>query len=82
MPLLANVRIVSLPQVSGQYSCPRGVDVRTHQLRYLLPAVLSAIVVPALLMPDGSTIIIGLTNLGLLAAVLAALVKWQLVTGN
>jgi branched chain amino acid efflux pump len=55
----------------GKIELPRPVF---EALGYVPPAVLAAIVVPALLMPDGSTIVVSLANRGLLAGALAALV--------
>ena len=48
-------------------------------LRYVPPAVLAALVLPALLRPDGS-LDLTLGNVWLLAGALAALVAWR--TGN
>jgi branched-subunit amino acid transport protein len=58
----------------GRIELPKPVF---EALGYVPPAVLAAIVAPALLMPDGSTIVVGLTNRGLLAGVLAGLVMWR-----
>jgi len=58
----------------GRIELPRPVF---EALGYVPPAVLAAIVTPALLMPDGQTIVIGLTNRGLLAGVLAGLFMWR-----
>ena len=48
----------------------------TRALRYVPPAVLSAIILPALVRPDGP-IDLSLTNARLLAGVLAALIAWR-----
>ena len=45
-------------------------------LRYVPPAVLTAIIVPELVLPDG-TLDVSLGNARLLAGVLAALVAWR-----
>lgn len=60
--------------LAGKIELPRPIF---EALGYVPPAVLAAIVVPALLMPDGSTIVIGMSNRGLLAGGLAALVMWR-----
>jgi branched-subunit amino acid transport protein len=46
-------------------------------LRYVPPAVLAAIIVPSLLMPDGSALAIHPQNTRLLAGLLAAGVAWK-----
>jgi branched-subunit amino acid transport protein len=46
-------------------------------LRYVPPAVLAAIIMPSLLMPDGSTLAIHPQNTRLLAGLLAAGVAWK-----
>ena len=58
----------------GRIELPRPV---VEALGYVPPAVLSAIVVPFLLMPNGHSISLALTNRGLLAGVLAGLVMWR-----
>jgi branched-subunit amino acid transport protein len=45
-------------------------------LRFVPPAVLSAIILPELLMQEGQ-VVIGMGNLRLLAGVVAALVAWR-----
>src|SRR5512135_1428418 len=64
-PMLALVGKVELPKPVFE------------ALGYVPPAVLAAIVVPALLMPDGHAIVVGLSNRGLLAGALAGLVMWR-----
>lgn len=46
-------------------------------LRYVPPAVLAAIIAPALLMPDGETIHIAPDNAYLLAGIAAGLLAWR-----
>jgi len=46
-------------------------------LRYVPAAVLTAIIVPAVLIPDGGQIRFGLGNSMLIAAVVATLVSWR-----
>lgn len=46
-------------------------------LRYVPPAVLAAIIVPAVLFPDGETIDISLTNSYLVAGIVSALITWR-----
>lgn len=64
-PVLALVGKIPLPE-------------RVFQaLRYVPPAVLSAIIVPAVLLPDGESLLLGLENRRLVAALVAALVAWR-----
>jgi branched-subunit amino acid transport protein len=64
-PVLALVGKIPLPE-------------RVFQaLRYVPPAVLSAIIVPAVLLPDGDSLLLGLENRRLVAALVAALVAWR-----
>lgn len=46
-------------------------------LRFVPPAVLSAISLPAVLYPDGSTLHLGIDNAYLGAGIIAALVSWR-----
>lgn len=46
-------------------------------LRYVSPAVLAAIIAPAVLMPDGQTLELTPGNSYLVAAVIAALIAWR-----
>ena len=46
-------------------------------LRYIPPAVLTAIIVPSLLAPDGDTLQLGLNNAYLAAGIVAALIAWR-----
>ncbi len=64
-PVLALVGNIPLPE-------------RVFQaLRYVPPAVLAAIIVPALLMPDGDRLFIAADNARLIAGLAAALVAWR-----
>lgn len=46
-------------------------------LRYVPPAVLAAIIVPAVLMPNGATIDVSPTNAYLVAGIMSALIAWR-----
>ena len=46
-------------------------------LRYVPPAVLAAIIVPSVLMPDGKTLFISPTNSYLVAGILAVVIAWR-----
>ncbi len=46
-------------------------------LRYVPPAVLAAIIVPSLVMPDGKTLDLAPTNAYLVAGILAGLIAWR-----
>ena len=46
-------------------------------LRYVPPAVLAAIIVPAVLIPDGKTIFISPSNSYLVAGILAVVISWR-----
>jgi branched-subunit amino acid transport protein len=46
-------------------------------LRYVPPAVLAAIIVPSVLMPDGQRIDVSLSNSHLIAGVISALIAWR-----
>lgn len=48
----------------------------TEALNYLPPAILTAIVVPAVLMPTGDEILLNYTNAKLLGAIAGATVGW------
>lgn len=45
-------------------------------LRYIPPAVLTAIIVPATLIPSGEEIILSYTNARLIGAIMAVIVSW------
>lgn len=63
---------LSFIYMHGRYELPSTIR---RALRYVPPAILSAIVAPALLMPNG-TIQAGFDNIGLLAGVVAIVVAW------
>jgi branched-subunit amino acid transport protein len=65
-PVLALVGKLKLPEVV------------LRALRFVPPAVLSAIIVPAVFYPDGEQLMWGLDNPRLIAAVIAILVAWRL----
>ena len=46
-------------------------------LKYLPPAILTAIVVPAVLMPTGDKIIVSYTNAKLIGAIAAIIIGWR-----
>lgn len=58
----------------GRFTLPGAVQ---RALRYVPPAVLSALIAPAVFFPDGEQLMLGLDNVRLLAAALAALVSWR-----
>ena len=49
-------------------------------MRYVPPAVLAAIIVPAVLFPNGESIDISLTNSYLVAGIVSALIAWRTKT--
>jgi branched-subunit amino acid transport protein len=53
---------------------PPAID---RALRYIPPAVLAAIIAPALLMPDGGTLSLRLDNAALVAGTAAGLIAWR-----
>ncbi len=59
--------------LSGQVEFPQTL---VRALRYVPPAVLTAIIVPAVLMPNGTTINLSYTNAYLIGALAAAAVGW------
>ena len=63
----------SMFAVAGRFTFP---DELINALRYVPPAVLTAIVVPAVLMPNGSGINLSYTNAYLIGALVACLVGW------
>lgn len=65
-PVLALVGKLKLPEVV------------LRALRFVPPAVLSAIIVPAVFYSDGEQLMWGLDNPRLIAAVIAILVAWRL----
>lgn len=48
-----------------------------NAMRYIPPAVLAAIIAPALLMPDGERITLSYTNSYLVAGLCAGLIAWR-----
>lgn len=46
-------------------------------MRYIPPAVLAAIIAPALLMPDGQSVQISYTNSALVAGIISILIAWR-----
>lgn len=46
-------------------------------LRYVPPAVLAAIIVPAMLMPDGTDVVISPSNSYLVAGIVTAVLAWR-----
>jgi len=64
-PVLTLVSRVQLPEIleSG--------------LKYVPPAVLTAIIVPAVLLPEGDKISVSLANAPLYAGIMAVLVAWR-----
>ena len=46
-------------------------------LRYVPPAVLAAIIVPSVLMPDGQNVSLSPTNSYLVAGIIAVLISWR-----
>jgi branched-subunit amino acid transport protein len=64
-PVLALLGKIELPPVM------------LRALRYVPAAVLTAIVVPAVLMPDGKRLFVALDNAYLIAAIIAVLVSWR-----
>jgi branched-subunit amino acid transport protein len=77
--LLAGMMVVtfgirySMFVVAGRTEFPPQL---VNALRYVPPAVLTAIIVPAVLIPDGQTINGSLQNPYLVGAVVAALTSW------
>jgi branched-subunit amino acid transport protein len=64
-PVLALVSRIHLPRII------------TSGLKYIPPAVLTAIIVPAVLLPGGNSKPLGLSNAPLFASIIAALVSWR-----
>jgi len=64
-PVLAMVGRLTLPEVARR------------ALRFVPPAVLSAIIAPAVFFPDGQRLILGLDNPRLIASVIAVIVSWR-----
>lgn len=66
------IRYIMFP-ISGQFQFPPLFE---RSLGYVPPAVLSAIIVPSVLMPTGDTLNLNLTNPYLIGAVAACAVGW------
>lgn len=66
------IRYIMFP-VSGRFKFPPLFE---NALGYVPPAVLSAIIVPSVLMPTGESIDLNLTNPYLIGAVVACAVGW------
>jgi branched-subunit amino acid transport protein len=64
-PVLAFISRIRLPVII------------TTGLKYVPPAVLTAIIVPAVLLPEGDKIRFDLTNAPLFASITAILVSWR-----
>lgn len=63
----------SMFAVAGRVEFPAGL---VNALRYVPPAVLTAIIVPAILIPSGTTIDLSLGNAYLVGGLVAAIVGW------
>ncbi|MCB0175546.1 MAG: AzlD domain-containing protein [Anaerolineae bacterium] len=59
--------------VAGRFEFPARLN---EALGYVPPAVLTAIIVPAVLMPNGESIDLSWTNAYLVGAVVAAVISW------
>jgi branched-subunit amino acid transport protein len=59
--------------LAGRYEFPAGV---VNALRFVPPAVLTAIIVPAVLIPSGQSIDMSLNNTYLVGALVAVAVSW------
>lgn len=64
----------SMYAVAGRIEFPSRL---VRALRYVPPAVLTALIVPAVLIPTGKTMQFGYTNPYLIGAVVALLVSWR-----
>jgi len=67
-----SIRYILLP-LSGRLRFSDGMQ---RALRYVPPSVLTAIIVPAALMPDGRTLSLSWTNPYLVGALLTVLIGW------
>ncbi len=63
----------SMFAVAGRVEFPVGL---VNALKYVPPAVLTAIVVPAVLMPGGESINLSYTNAYLIGALVAGVIGW------
>ncbi|MBF0302324.1 MAG: AzlD domain-containing protein [Desulfamplus sp.] len=66
------IRYIMLP-ISGRFNFSPMFE---RALKYVPPAVLSAIIVPSVLMPDGDTLNLNLDNPYIIGAVAACIVGW------
>jgi branched-subunit amino acid transport protein len=64
-PVLAIVSRIQLPEIINQ------------GLKYIPPAVLMAIITPAVLNPEGKGVVLSLSNAPLFAGLIATLVAWR-----
>lgn len=64
-PVLALVRVIQLPEIV------------TQGLKYVPPAVLVAIITPAVLIPGGQGIDLHISNAPLFASLVATVVAWR-----
>jgi len=64
----------SMYALAGRVEFPSWLD---RALRYVPPAVLTALIVPAVLIPTGETMQFSYTNSYLIGAVVALLVSWR-----
>jgi branched-subunit amino acid transport protein len=67
-----SIRYILLP-LSGRIRLSSGVQ---ESLKYVPPAVLTAIIIPAVLLPDGHHLQFTATNPYLLGAICTALIGW------
>ena len=64
------IRYIMFP-ISGRFQFP---ELFNRGLKYVPPAVLTAIIVPSVLMPDGNTLNLKLTNPYLVGAIAACVI--------
>ena len=64
-PVLVLVRVIRLPELV------------TQGLKYVPPAILSAIIIPTVLIPGGDGIDLDLSNAPLFASLVATLIAWR-----
>jgi len=64
-PVLVWVRRLTLPKIVQR------------ALRFIPPAVLSAIIAPAVFLPNGQRLMLGLDNPRLIASIIAVIVSWR-----
>jgi branched-subunit amino acid transport protein len=66
------IRIIIFP-VSSRMAFPNAIE---RALKYVPPAVLTAIIFPAVLMPSGTKLDITLSNAHMMGAIIAGCVGW------